>query len=348
MSVKKRGKSWQVHAVRTIDGTKTNIRESFKTKPDAEKRERELLGKYDRGEIAPGGKAPAFSEWAREFLDVYPDANNKPSETAAKKMIVKSHLIPFFGDTPIDRISSGDVERFKAHQRRDKAALKSINNRLTVLRRMLTVAVEWGKLGHAPKVKLVKLPSVHHRFLDFTESEALLDATAPAWRPMILIALRTGLRRGELLALRWEDIDLKAGTIHVQRNVWKDEIGTPKGGRSRRVPLSPEAATALKALPSRFAKGYVFGEGGERILSTGEIQQALISASKGAGLKRVGWHVLRHTYASQLAMSGLSLRVLQEWLGHSTIAMTERYAHLSPSHDHAAVVALDRGRASIG
>ncbi len=340
MSVKKRKDGrWQVYVVRKVDGVRTKIRKSARTREEGYRLERELLGRFDRGEVQLG-KSPLFSEWAKEFLAVYPVGNNKPSEVAAKTMIVNTHLVPFFGNEPLDRVTVGTVERFKAHQRKEGFAPKTINNRLTVLRRMLVVATEWGRLGHAPKVKLLKVGPQKFRFLDFEESRCFLESAQTDWRAMMVIALRTGLRRGELLALRWEDVNIAKSVVDVQRSVWKDIEVAPKGGRSRKVPLSADAKEALRSLPSRFKKGYVFGRGDVR-LTTGEIQYPMIAASKKAGMKRVGWHVLRHTFASQLAMKGVPLRVIQEWMGHSTIAMTERYAHLAPGFSSEAVSLLD-------
>ena len=340
MSVTKRKDGrWLVYISRKVDGVRTKIRKSAKSKEAGQKIEREILNRLDRGEVI-AGQTPLFCEWAKEFLDVYPDANNSPSEIDAKKRIVAKYLIPFFGKMPLEKITAGEVERFKAHQKRSEAKAKTINNRLTVLRRMLVVATEWGKLSHAPRIKLAKKEPLKFRFLDFDESKQFLAGAAPEWRPMILLALRTGLRRGELLALRWEDVGLSKGFIDVQRSVWKDKEKAPKSGKSRKVPLSQDAREALRKMPSRFIKGYVFGPGKTR-LTTGEIQNPMIVASQQAELPRVGWHVLRHTFASQLVMKGVPLRVVQEWLGHSTITMTERYAHLAPGFSSDAVSLLD-------
>lgn len=114
------------------------------------------------------------------------------------------------------------------------------------------------------------------------------------------------------------------------------------------MPLSEDAKEALRSLGTRFKKGYVFGPGGVRRLTTGEIQYPLILASQKAEMPRVGWHVLRHTFASQLVMKGVPLRVVQEWMGHTTITMTERYAHLAPGFSSEAVSLLDSGRKAAG
>ncbi len=92
----------------------------------------------------------------------------------------------------------------------------------------------------------------------FNVAKRLIEAAEPNWRPMILFALRTGLRQGEILELRWNDVDLIKGQIRVRRSIWKGKVTIPKGGKSREVPLSDEARSAIRALPSRFAGELVF------------------------------------------------------------------------------------------
>jgi integrase len=244
----------------------------------------------------------------------------------------------------IDKIGVAEVERFKASQiakktRTGTTMAKTINNRLTVLRRMLVIAMDWNLLAFVPRVRLMKTPAPPFRFLSFTEADQVL-ADAGEWRSMVLVALRTGLRHGELLALRWEDVDLQNSRLVVRRTVWRGIEGTPKGGRSREVPLSGEAVAALRELPSRFRKAYVFGTG-DRRLTHGETKWPLWSICKRVGIDRFGWHVLRHTFASQLVMKGVPLKAVQELLGHATLEMTMRYAHLSPEVRTDAVNRLD-------
>src|SRR5262249_53200287 len=155
---------------------------------------------------------------------------------------------------------------------------------------------------------------------------------------------------GELLALTWDDVDLKNGRVVVRRNVSRGVVGTPKGGRSREVPLSDHAASALRELPSRFARGLVFPAEGGRHLRKNECKWPLCAACAGAGLRAIGWHVLRHTFASQLVMRGEPLKAVQELLGHASIEMTMRYAHLSPDVRRDAVRVLDgqTGQGTVG
>ncbi len=345
MSVRKRPDGrWRVDVVFMREGGRDRIRKSAATRDAALKLEREIRSKLDRGETF-ATRAPLFKEWSKEFLEVYATNNNKPSERRAKLQILRDHLDPFFGEMRLDRIGVQEIERFKSAQLTSDAKPKSINNRLTVLRRMFVIANEWGKLTNIPKVRWLKTPPQAFRFLSFDEAERVVDA-AGDWKAMILIALRTGLRHGELLALRWDDVDLVTSRLLVRRTAWRGSEGSPKGGRSREVPLSPEALATMRTLPSRFRASYVFGNGAVR-LTAGETKWPVWSACKRAGVERCGWHVLRHTFASHLVMRGVPLKAVQELLGHATMEMTMRYAHLSPEVRTEAVSRLDgRGNPS--
>jgi integrase len=268
--------------------------------------------------------------------------HNKPSELETKRMILRVHLAPAFGNTALDEISMVKLEEYKASKLRDGLSPKTINNHLTVLRKLLATAQEWGKLATLPRVRWLKVAEPEFRFLGFDEADRLAASAAPEWRAMVVVALRTGLRLGELLALRWIDVDLKGGRIIVRQSRTRETTTSPKSGRKREVPLSDEAAEALRG--HRHLRGdLVFcRETGEHF-TKGETKWPLWGACKRAGLERMGWHVLRHTFASHLAMRGATLRAIQELLGHAKIEMTLRYAHLAPEALREAVRLLDRG-----
>jgi integrase len=267
--------------------------------------------------------------------------NNKPSEVEAKRSILDVHLIPAFGKRRLDEIGMREVERYKSRKLKDGLAPKTVNNHLTVLRRLLSLAAEWEFIEAVPTVKWLKAPKPDFDFLEFVEADRLVNAADSEWRVMILTAIRTGLRQGELLALRWQDLDLVAGRLMVRRSKWRGFVGTPKSGRVREVPLSDQLLVALKG--HRHLKGeLVFcGPKGE-MLRKEQCKCPLRRACRKAGLREVGWHVLRHTFASHLVMRGAPLKAVQELLGHSTIEMTMRYAHVSPDVRRDAVRLLDR------
>lgn len=143
-----------------------------------------------------------------------------------------------------------------------------------------------------------------------------------------------------------QDVDLVAGKITVRQNAVKGKIGTPKSGKEREIPLSNETIAALKSY--RHLKGpLVFSTSEGRMLKYTELRHPLWRACKKAGLRPIQWHACRHTFASHLVMRGVPLKAVQELLGHSTIQMTMRYAHLSPEVARDAVKVLDgprRGR----
>jgi integrase len=157
---------------------------------------------------------------------------------------------------------------------------------------------------------------------------------------MITVALTTGLRQGELLALRWEDVDPTRGRLLVRRAVARGVVATPKSGKSREIPLNEKPLAALKL--QRHLRGeLVFCDDAGKMLCKGACKWPVWTACKRAGLRRVGWHTLRHTFASHLVTRRAPLKAVQDLLGHSTIEMTIRYSHLSPDVRKDAVRLLD-------
>ena len=156
---------------------------------------------------------------------------------------------------------------------------------------------------------------------------------------MVLTALRSGLRLGELLGLQWSDIDFTSNTLTVQRSWVRREMSTTKSQRIRHVPLTRDLRETLD--DARRAEGLIFPNDGGEPWNPDAAARALRRMCTRANVRPIGWHILRHTFASHLAIKGVSLRVIQDLLGHSTIAMTERYAHLTSSSLHDAVRVLE-------
>lgn len=334
------------------DGRVERVRKAspVNTRRGAEQYERELRqallnGAHTRG--APPPEVPTVKGFTERFL-TYSSNHNKASTLAAKQQLLDSHLLPAFGNLRLDRVGQADIESFKARKRKEGLSPKTINNALTVLRTLFAVAVEQEVLQHAPRVKLLKAEKPEFDFLTFEEAERLIAAAEPSWRAMVLVGLHTGLRRGELIALQWDAVDLVAGRLVVKRNVWRGHFGSPKGGRSREVPLNAVALDALKV--HRHLRGpFVFCDDQGAFLKNDTCRNAILRASKRAGLRPIGWHTLRHSFASHLVMRGVPLKAVQELLGHASIEMTMRYAHLSPDVKKDAVRALEaRPRGTYG
>jgi integrase len=309
-----------------------------------EQRANELLKQETAKKVEPEKKVvPTFAEFEPRFI-AYSKTNNKPSTVYGKENILKLHLRPYFGEKRLDEIGPAEVEAYKAKKLEEGCAKKYVNNQLTVLRKLLNLAVEWGELSHTSRVRALRLPEHEFLFLDFTEARRFLDAAPPEWKTLLTLALRAGPRLGELLALKWEDLDLVSGNMVIRRSLWRDKEDSPKGGRKREVPLSDDALNALKAHRGvSMMKGeYVFCDSAGKRLSHKKLSKLVPRVCKKAGLaKRLTMHDLRHTFASHLVMRGVTLKAVQELLGHKTLDMTLRYAHLSPDVKRDAVKLLD-------
>ncbi|NNB84591.1 tyrosine-type recombinase/integrase [Corallococcus exiguus] len=335
------------------DGRVERIRKAspINTRRGAEEYERQVrhalltgaLGKEQQEEK----RVLTVAEFEPRFI-TYSENQNKASTLAAKQQLLKSHLLPIFGSMRLDRVSREAIEDFKARKRKEGLTAKTINNALTVIRTLFAVAVEQEELTHAPRVKLLKAEKPEFDFLNFEEADRLVRSAEPTWRAMVTVALHTGLRRGELIALQWDVVDLVAGRLVVKRNVWRGHFGSPKGGRSREVPLNAIALDALKA--HRHLRGpFVFCDDAGDFLKNDTCRNAILRTSKRAGLRPIGWHTLRHSFASHLVMRGVPLKAIQELLGHASIEMTMRYAHLSPDVKKDAVRALEsQPRGTLG
>jgi integrase len=199
-----------------------------------------------------------------------------------------------------------------------------------------------------PKIRLFKVPPADFDFLTPVESDVLLSHVRHSWRLFFLCALRTGMRAGELLALRWEDIDLERRQIGVRRSRVQGVESAPKSNRFRYVYIAADLHAALHQETLRH--GYVFRDGrGQPVtlpMATNQLRRAL----KRAGLRHIGLHGLRHSFASQLACKSMPLLAIQMLLGHSTVEMTRRYAHLAPDflRDVVDVLTTEESRAAFG
>lgn len=339
------------------DGTRERVRRTspIQTRRGAEQHDRDIrqalaakatnqiqrVAEVPQTFAAPETKSEtSFAAFSEEFLDKYARANNKPSELDSKRRIFQRHLLPYFDDALLSGVSLRSIENYKALKTEQGLSAKTINNHLAVLGRMLRVAEAWEVIPGGPKIKLLRVAQHERGFLSFDQAQTLVkEADAGMWRTMITLAVRTGLRLGELRALAVKDIDLERHQIHVRRAAWKDIVGTPKGGRHRIVDLSQQAEKALRDMPLP-EDGFVFVATGRTMLTKEACKWPLWRACDRAKLgKRIGWHALRHTFASHLVARGAPLKAVQELLGHTDIKMTMCYAHLAP-HDRSRAVHL--------
>jgi integrase len=244
-------------------------------------------------------------------------------------------------------ILPGDIERYIA-KRRSAARKKkrhhekplapaTINRELAFLRRIFNVAIEDGKADTNPvRPKMfTKENNQRVRFLSEKEETALQKAIGKTEWPMVAVAIHTGLRRSEQFNLCWENVDFNTGIITVPRS---------KHGEARRLPMNDTVREILRSRPSRLKSAYVFPSATGETPLDGQnyVNRVFLPALKAAKVDGFTWHCLRHTFASRLVMKGVDMRTVQELLGHKTLAMTERYSHLSPAHQLDAVQRLNQ------
>lgn len=282
----------------------------------------------------------SFDDFAARWFDTYVKTNLAESTQAEYAGVLRRVLVPFFGTKPLIAIDAYAIERLKA-SRRENASAKTVNNDLFVLSKLLRTAVEWGALQSAPRIQFLEQDPAKTDFLTPSESQLLLENTSdPKWRLFFFVALRTGLRAGELIGLRWEDIDLKTRLIIVRRNIVKGVVKSPKSRRIRYVAMASDLQSVLGAI--RQPIGYVFVQFGDEPIFRHMAYNALKRACRRAGLRRVGLHALRHSFASHLVMEGKDLYSVGRLLGHADPITTQRYAHLAPAYLQSVVEALPR------
>jgi integrase len=308
----------------------------------AEAAERVAVTRVGAGQPTRKGDVPTLDEWKVEFMRTYVAANNKPSERIAKEYMFKHHLLPTFGRLRLDEITTRHVEAFKADKLGSGLSPKSVNNMCSCLGKTLRYAADCEILEKLPRIKFVKTFRKQIDFLQYEELDRLVegskhDAEAHA---AVLCAADAGLRVGEVRALQWGDFDLVAGRVTVQRTDYRGYLGSPKGGRLRTIPLTRRLVSALKAM-RHLKSDWVFSDAKGALWSRGEADTRLRRAYRKAGLRKIGWHTLRHTFCSHLAMKGAPIRTIQELAGHASITTTMGYMHLTPSAARAAIDLLD-------
>ena len=351
MAVRLIKKSWWVDF--WFNHTRYRKRSPENTRAGAQAYEALLRQRLARGEPVDGiqkqdADSPRFREFVRRWFDEYVVPNNKYSEQRAKKHIIENSLTPFFGRIAIADITSVHVEQYKAGLVQAGISRKTINNRLSILSTCLTTAYEWLDLEtKRPKIKRLKCPPPRTDYLTAEEASLLLAASHDTTHELILTALRTGMRQGELKGLQWESIDWRSGNLVVRhsRCDHRKVLDTPKSNRERHIPLDREVYQMLGA--RRRQTGYVFLDAAGRPFTARRMSKDLTQACAAAGLRRITWHVLRHTFASELAIKGVPLHAVQALLGHTTIMTTMRYSHVAPSALRSAIDLLDPQRTPL-
>jgi len=325
--------------------------------------ERELRRLMDVEETvrAPDRAAPTMAELGDMLAVRLQSLGRKRSTIETVDSHVRIHIAPWFDDTGIDEIDERRLEAFIASLGRKGCSPKTIRNVMGTVHSLFELARR-QKVVRANPCQIIDLPKIDAgdatiRFLDQSELEALLrgapSKTRPAvehdsWRVervMYLAAAMTGMRQGELLALRWGDIDWSAQKVRVHANYVRGQFGSPKSRRSvRAIPLAQRLIAELDALHReslwKADNDLVFANPRTgQPLDRSRILKRFKAACRRAAVKPVRFHDLRHTFGTRIAASGqVPMRTLQEWMGHRDFKTTQIYADYQPGTREAELV----------
>jgi integrase len=303
------------------------------------------------------GERLTVDEIATRYLAQAERRGRKRSTCLNIQSEVRVHLAPFFGERALDAITADDVLDLVATLEGKHLAPKTVRNVIGTVSALFNFAKAphraWATVNPCEGLELPAAPAATEiRFLALDELELLVAHARPGMfqaidRALYLTAAMTGLRKGELVALRWRDVDWPAARIRVRQNYTRGEFGTPKSKRSTRsVPMADEVGGELERLfkASRWQRDedLVFAHPATGdVLAKSNVSRRMRSALKAAGLDegRHRFHDLRHTFGTRMAAAGVPMRTLQEFMGHRDLATTQIYADYAPSAREAEMVA---------
>lgn len=264
-----------------------------------------------------------FEDFTGDYLKIHSAHNRAYKKDESNTKMLKKYFI----GKCLHEITSEDVERFKTERAKD-VSVATTNRALALLKSMFNRAIEWKKIKENPckPVKLFKENNQRLRYLEREEIERLLNNSKGYLRSIIVTALFTGMRKSEILGLKWVDYDFGRGLIRLVRT---------KNNEIRTIPMNDLVKKALIAIPKHKDSPYIFCRyNGKQFRNVRKSFDKLLKVCRIEGFR---FHDMRHTFASQLVMSGVDLNTVRELLGHKSLQMTLRYAHLSPDHKRRAV-----------
>ena len=279
-------------------------------------------------------KKMEFGEMAKRYMDSHSSINNSPSTFRLNPYLIRN-LSRYFGGKYLYEIRELDIEQYKKNRLESEVKHTTVNRELNLLRSILSKAKAWGIIKtELPKIRSFKVDNARVRYLEELEAEKLVQTCQEPLRSIVLVALNTGLRRSEMLNLKWQDINFTERFITVRET---------KSKKNRHIPMNQQAFDVLHAIFRHTLGDYVFpGDEPGSHLSESYVTHWFGKTVKEAEIKDFHIHDLRHTFASWLVMGGVDLKTIQELLGHKTYQMTLKYAHLSPEHRQSAVDILTR------
>ncbi len=337
---------------------------SFRTRREAEAHLTHLVGQVISGAVLPSTRLRC-GEYLERWLRDYAEGWLAPTTLESYRATIRVHLTPDLGHIPLSRLSPQAIQVYLTRKLQSGLSTTTVRYHAAILHEALRHAVKWGLLTHNP-VDRVDLPRRRRVEMHVWDEEQVRIFLAEARRSsayyaLYVAALITGMRQGELMGLRWKDVDLVIGTASIQQTLYRlgKTVVTkePKSARSRRTVALPsvlvntlrEVQAKQDAYRRDFGQAYedyglVFCQPNGRPLHAHNVTQLDFKrVAKTAGVPRIRFHDLRHCHATLLLQQGVHPKVVQERLGHSTISMTlDTYSHVIPGMQERAAADLEK------
>src|SRR4051795_3014589 len=313
------------------------------TRTQAEAELRRLMA---TARVVPGASRRTVEEAGTAYIDHLEHVMERKRTTIADyRGYLRKHLGPFCGGRPLDKIDRARVESYLLAKKREGLSAKTIQNHLNFLNGIFAFAIkrEWAVANPVALVDRPRAPRSAHRRLRFLSKEELAavvravpdDELGLVERPLYVCAAMTGLRQGELIGLRWCDVDWIAGRVRVAESYTRGAFDSPKSHRGRSVPMSDQLAGELERHFQRTRwrgeRDLVFAHPlTGHVLDASKLRKRFRRAVAAAGVEDLTFHELRHTFGTRMAAAGAPLRSIQAWMGHADASTTEIYAHYAP------------------
>jgi len=278
-----------------------------------------------------------FKDLAEDYLENYAKVNKKSWKDDYYRL--RSSIIPYFGEIELSEITPLMIEKYKAKRLKEKISRSTVNREISIIRKMFNLAIDWKMSEENPVSKIrffSEKDTLKERILDPEEEDKLLCEANDYLKLILIMALNTGMRQGEILKLKWEHVDFKEKHIIVKKT---------KSGENRIVPINKVLFNELLNIrKSARRTPFVFPNPKTGKPYT-ELKKSFKSACKRAGVENLRFHDLRHTFATRLVQSGVDLITVRDLLGHFSIRVTQRYTHSNRDQKINAVELLKHNKA---
>lgn len=331
---------------------KRHKKSGFKTRAEAEQKEAVAKADYNKGPATSNDNNMKFKDLMGQFIKLHAEIYLKPSTVRGYQDHFKLHLKEFFGEIKLVDITPVIINRFMEQKIKSGLSNKTVNHLLTTLGTAFNWAVNNNYMIFNPvsRVKKLKVQQKEMEFLTEEEIKKVLDVAEveyPDFYPILITAIYSGMRRGEVLGLTWNCIDFNKSIIKVRKSLYKGILSTPKTDCSIRDIQVPSKLIQVLKQYKNFAVdnelNLVFTQkNGKPIDADNLMNRRYRKILKLAGVKQIRFHDLRHTYASLLIAKDLNIKYIQKQMGHSSFEVTmNTYAHLMPEVYEKSKLAID-------